>query len=180
LFRQFGISTVGGKGEGATAIMVMTIKLNVNDEEYTVITSPEKTLLRALREDLGLTGTKKGCETGECGMCTVLMDGKAVDSCLVLAVAAEGKKIVTIEGLCNGGVLHPLQEAFLRYGAIQCGYCTPGLIMSAKGLLDQNSDPNDDEIRHALAGNLCRCTGYTKILEAVRKGAEAVRRAKNA
>ena len=156
--------------------MPVEIKLTVNDEDYEIAVDPTKTLLTVLREYLDLTGTKAGCEAGECGMCTVLMDGQAVNSCLVLAVAVSGKKIRTIEGLAGGANLHPLQEAFVAKGAIQCGFCSPGMIMSAKALLDDNSNPTVDDIRKALSGNLCRCTGYTKIIEAVQNAAENLRR----
>lgn len=147
--------------------MKQLISINVNNTDYELAVKPSKTLVELLREDLRLTGTKKGCEMGDCGACTVLLDGKAVNSCLVLAVEAEGKKVTTIEGLTNGEELHPLQKAFVEKGAIQCGYCTPGMIMRTKSLLDENPDPTEDEIKEALTGNLCRCTGYQKIFEAV-------------
>jgi carbon-monoxide dehydrogenase small subunit len=156
--------------------MQKDIKITVNHQEYELTVSTNKTLLKVLRDDLQLTGTKNGCEAGECGMCTVLMDGKPVNSCLVLAVAADRKEITTIEGLSRDSQLHPLQDAFVSHGAIQCGYCTPGMIMSAKALLDENADPTEIEIRRALAGNLCRCTGYTKIVQAVKDAAQAMRR----
>ncbi|MCL5266170.1 MAG: (2Fe-2S)-binding protein [Chloroflexi bacterium] len=148
------------------------IALLVNSEEYVVDVEPYWTLLDVLRREIGLTGTKKGCDSGDCGACTVLMDGKAVDSCLVLAVAAQGKSILTIEGLARDEKLHPLQEAFIEYGAIQCGYCTSGMILSAKALLDENPHPTEEEIRKGIAGNLCRCTGYAKIVEAISAVAE--------
>ncbi len=143
------------------------IRLDVNGEIREVMASPHWTLLYVLREELGLTGSKSSCGTGECGACTVLVNGKAVASCLVLAAQAEGKKIVTIEGLSDGTKLHPLQEAFVKYGAIQCGFCTPGMILSAKALLDENPNPTEEEVREAIAGNLCRCTGYVKPVEAI-------------
>jgi len=143
------------------------IVLKVNGEPREVYVEPGWTLLRVLREDLGLTGAKNGCGNGECGACTVIMDGKAVPSCLVLAVSAEGKEIETIEGLQKGGERHALQRAFIEHGAVQCGFCTPGMIMSAKALLDENPEPAEDAVREALQGNLCRCTGYKKIVEAV-------------
>ncbi|MDA8186805.1 MAG: (2Fe-2S)-binding protein [Dehalococcoidales bacterium] len=148
------------------------IALLVNSEEYVVDVEPYWTLLDVLRREIGLTGTKKGCDSGDCGACTVLIDGKAVDSCLVLAVAAQGKSILTIEGLARDEKLHPLQEAFIEYGAIQCGYCTSGMILSAKALLDENPHPTEEEIRKGIAGNLCRCTGYAKIVEAISAVAE--------
>jgi carbon-monoxide dehydrogenase small subunit len=147
--------------------MGKAIHLRVNDEEYDIEVENQQTLLDVIRERLDLTGTKRGCETGDCGACTVIMNGKAVNSCLVLAVEADGAEIQTIEGLAKVGELHHLQEAFVRHGAVQCGFCTPGMIMSAKALLDENSNPTKDEIRKAIAGNLCRCTGYSKIIDAI-------------
>ena len=133
------------------------------------------TLLDFLREDLGLKGTKRGCDSGQCGACTIIMDGKTVNACLILAIQADGKEILTIEGLSSGGRLHPLQEAFVEEGAVQCGFCVPGMILSAKALLDEKKDPSGEEIREALSGNLCRCTGYVKIIKAVQKAAALVR-----
>ena len=147
--------------------MKKEIHLTVNGEPYSLAIEPNRTLLQVLREDLGLTGTKEGCGKGDCGSCTVLVEGKAVDSCLTLATQVRGKSITTIEGLASGNDLHPLQKAFIEYGAIQCGFCTPGMILSAKALLDENPHPTEEEVKRALAGNLCRCTGYTKIIEAV-------------
>lgn len=147
--------------------MKVRVVLDVNGEPREAFVEPGWTLLKVLREELGLTGAKLGCGDGECGACTVIIDGRAVPSCLVLAVGAEGKEITTIEGLQSEGVLHPLQEAFMEYGAVQCGFCTPGMIMSAKALLDDNPDPTEEDVREALQGNLCRCTGYMKIVEAV-------------
>jgi carbon-monoxide dehydrogenase small subunit len=147
--------------------MLTRIVLNVNHKEYPVEVAPDDLLVDVLREKLGLTGTKKGCSTGDCGACTVIMDGRAVTSCMVLAVSAEGKAITTIEGLQADGQLHPIQQAFLDHHAVQCGYCTPGMVLSAKALLDVNPNPSEDEIRQAISGNLCRCTGYQKIVEAV-------------
>ena len=149
------------------------ITLRINGESYEVAIEPRRTLLEVLRENLGLTGTKKGCEEGDCGACTVLMDGNPVSSCLVLAIEAQDKDILTIEGLATNGQLHPLQDAFVKYGAIQCGFCTPGMILSAKALLDKNPAPTEEEIRRAIAGNLCRCTGYVKIIEAIKAVAQA-------
>jgi len=143
------------------------ISVTVNGEVYQRAVKPNMTLLDFIRDDLGLTGTKKGCETGDCGACTVILDGQAVCSCMMLAMEADGKSITTIEGLVKDGKLHPLQKAFVEYGAIQCGYCSPGMILSAKALLDRNPSPTEQEIKEAIAGNLCRCTGYAKIIEAI-------------
>jgi len=143
------------------------LTLNVNGEEYEVAIPLHKTLLEVLREDMGLTGTKHGCELGECGTCTVLLDGEPVLSCLLLPIECQGREILTVEGMAQAGHLHPLQQSFAELGAAQCGYCTPGILLAAKALLDTNPRPNREEIRVALAGNLCRCTGYTKILDAV-------------
>ncbi|OLB98114.1 MAG: (2Fe-2S)-binding protein [Candidatus Rokubacteria bacterium 13_1_40CM_68_15] len=147
--------------------MKVRLALTVNGESREVLAPVHKTLLEVLREDLGLTGTKHGCELGECGTCTVLVDGEPVLSCLALPVAIEGRAITTIEGMAEGGELHPLQQAFAELGAAQCGYCTPGILLTAQALLDETPTPTRDEIKEALAGNLCRCTGYTKILDAV-------------
>lgn len=143
------------------------IRMTLNGEEVDVSFAPYKTLLEVLREDLGHTGTKHGCELGECGACVVLLDGKPVVSCLILALECDGRSILTVEGLARDGSLHPLQEAFADLGAAQCGYCTPGILVTAKALLDQNTHPSRDQIRDALSGNLCRCTGYLQIFEAV-------------
>lgn len=151
------------------------ITLNVNGNEYTLPVKPSATLLDIIREDLGLIGTKEGCGEGECGACTVIMDGKAVNACLILAVEANDKVITTIEGLADGEVLHPIQQAFVDIGGLQCGFCTPGMILSTKALLDKNQNPTDDEIRKGLEGNFCRCTGYTKIIESVRAAADRMR-----
>lgn len=147
--------------------MKRELELKVNGEDYTLEVEPHRTLLEVVRNDLGLTGTKLGCGGGECGACTVILDGKAVKSCLMLALDAKGKELWTIEGLAKGGDLHPLQRAFVQQGAIQCGFCTPGMIMASKALLDENPRPTEQDIKDALAGNLCRCTGYVKILDAV-------------
>jgi aerobic carbon-monoxide dehydrogenase small subunit len=152
--------------------MAKRIILTVNSQAYQVEVEPGDLLVDVLREKLGLTGTKKGCGTGDCGACTVILDGKTVDSCLVLAASAEGKTITTVEGLAVNGELHPIQQAFIERGAIQCGFCTPGLTLSSKALLDANPHPTEAEIRLAISGNLCRCTGYTKIIEAVQAAAE--------
>ena len=143
------------------------INLKINGESYQLKVKPNLLLLDLLRDNLGLTGTKRGCDTGECGACTVLLEGKPINSCLMLAVEAEGKDILTIEGLAKNGQLHPLQEAFIKTGAFQCGFCTPGMLLSAKALLDANSNPQEEEIKKAMAGNICRCTGYVKIIDAV-------------
>lgn len=146
--------------------MKKTIKLNVNDQLYEVLVAPYATLSSVLREKLGFTGVKEGCKAGGCGACTVLIDGKPVYSCIMFAMQAEGKMITTIEGLSKNGELHPLQKSFVENGAIQCGYCTPGMILSAKALLDENRRPTEREVREALTGNLCRCTGYYHIVKA--------------
>jgi carbon-monoxide dehydrogenase small subunit len=148
------------------------IQLKVNGEYYDTIVDDRRTLLEVLRENLGLTGTKRGCDEGDCGACTVIMDREAVASCLVLAVEAEGKEITTIEGLAQNGKLHPIQEAFVKYGGLQCGFCTAGMIISAKALLDKNPNPTEDEIKMAIAGNLCRCTGYIGILDSIKAAAK--------
>jgi carbon-monoxide dehydrogenase small subunit len=145
----------------------IVLTLDVNGEKSQLLVPVHKTLLEVLREDMQLTGTKHGCELGECGTCTVLVDGKPELSCLLLPIQLHGRSITTIEGMATGSDLHPLQTAFGELGAAQCGYCTPGILLSAKSLLETNSRPTRDEIREALAGNLCRCTGYTKILEAI-------------
>jgi len=151
------------------------VTFRLNGDETEVAFAPHKTLLEVLREDLGLTGTKHGCELGECGTCTVLMDGRAVLSCLVLGLDAEGRDVLTIEGMADGPRLNPLQETFADLGAAQCGYCTPGFLLVAKVLLEQNPSPSRHEIKEALAGNLCRCTGYIKIYEAVELAAARMR-----
>ncbi len=149
--------------------------LRVNGEESEVLFAPYKTLLEVLREDLGLTGTKHGCELGECGACAVLVDGEPLLSCLVLAIECEGKAIETVEGLARGTDLHPLQAAFADLSGAQCGYCTPGVLMTAKALLDRNSDPSREEIKEAVSGNICRCTGYQQIYESIEEAARRMR-----
>ncbi|HKW06479.1 MAG TPA: (2Fe-2S)-binding protein [Candidatus Dormibacteraeota bacterium] len=150
----------------------VVLTLLVNGEQRELLVPVHKTLLEVLREEMQLTGTKHGCELGECGTCTVLIDGKPQLSCLVLPIQIQGRAITTIEGLANGSELHPLQAAFAELGAAQCGYCSPGILLSARSLLEENPRPARDEIREALAGNLCRCTGYVKILEAIELAAE--------
>lgn len=154
------------------AVDRQVLALDVNGRRAELLLPVHKTLLEVLREDMGLTGTKHGCELGECGTCTVLVDGRPELSCLVLPVQVEGRAITTIEGMASGADLHPLQQAFAELGAAQCGYCTPGILLAAGSLLDVNATPSRDEIREALAGNLCRCTGYVKILEAVELAAQ--------
>ncbi len=153
---------------------MLPIEVIVNGEVYQRVVPVHRTLADFLRRDLALTGTKVGCDTGDCGACTVLLDGKPVVSCIVLAVEANGRTVRTVEGLAAGPALHPLQEAFVERGAIQCGYCTPGMLMAATALLDENRTPNAAEVRDALAGNLCRCTGYVRIVEAVQQAAAAL------
>ncbi|NQU03419.1 MAG: (2Fe-2S)-binding protein [Syntrophaceae bacterium] len=148
------------------------LRMKINGKAVEIAVKPTWTLLRVLREELRLTGTKKGCEQGDCGACTVIMDGKAVNACLVLALQAESKEIETIEGLGTPDHLHPLQESFIKNGAVQCGYCTPGMLMSGAALLDKNPKPNIDEIKRAISGNLCRCTGYVKIIDAIGKASK--------
>ena len=151
------------------------ISFNLNGEAAEVAFAPHKTLLEVLREDLGLTGTKHGCELGECGTCTVLVDGRSILSCLMLGLDAEGRKVISIEGMAENGRLHPLQDTFADTGAAQCGYCSPGFLLAAKELIDKNAKPSRDEIKEALSGNLCRCTGYIKIYEAVELAAARMR-----
>jgi len=146
---------------------VQTLTMTLNGEEVTVQVKPSAMLVEVLRDQLELTGTKVACGEGECGACTVLLDGVPVNSCLVPALKAQGREVMTVEGLAPLGELHPLQKAFVEHGAVQCGYCTPGMLMSAKALLDHKSNPTEDEVRLAISGNLCRCTGYAKIVEAI-------------
>lgn len=153
--------------------MKKLIHLNVNDHPVEVAVAPNTTLVDLLRYELGLTGTKKGCDLGDCGACTVILDGRAVNACLVLAVQADGCKVQTIEGLQESDGMHPLQAAFVEKGAIQCGFCSPGMILSAKNLLDRHPHPSEAEIRRAVSGNLCRCTGYQKIIEAIQSASSS-------
>ena len=150
------------------------VRFVVNGQPCELLLEPRATLLEVLREEIGLTGTKYGCGTADCGACTVLVDGKPTLSCCTLAITVHNSEILTIEGLTEGSTLHPIQEAFVEAGAVQCGYCTPGMILSAKALLDENSEPTAVDVKEALAGNLCRCTGYVKIVDAVLSAAEAI------
>ena len=147
--------------------MKVPLRFTVNGDPHEILVEPRQTLLEVLRDELGLTGTKEGCGNGNCGSCTVLLDGVSVDSCLVFGVEAEGKEVQTVEGLAKDGTLHPLQQAFIEHGGMQCGFCTPGILISAKHLLDQNPNPTEYEIRLGISGNLCRCTGYDKIVRAI-------------
>ncbi|MGE5303318.1 MAG: (2Fe-2S)-binding protein [Alphaproteobacteria bacterium] len=151
------------------------LRVTINGQKVNAAVSPSETLAEFLRTRLGLVGTKEGCDTGDCGACTVILNGKAVNSCLVLAVETEGGQVTTIEGLSSNGELHPLQQAFIDSGSVQCGFCTPGMIMGAKALLDENPNPSQEEIRLGLAGNLCRCTGYVNIIQAVTAAAKQLR-----
>jgi carbon-monoxide dehydrogenase small subunit len=152
--------------------MKRLVTLSVNGQSYDVAIEPCQSLLQVLREVLHLTGTKEGCGEGECGACTVLLDGEPVDSCLIFGLEVEGCQIITIEGLSSNGTLHPVQQAFIEHGGAQCGFCTPGMILAAKALLEQTPNPSDDDIRWGLSGNLCRCTGYVNIVEAVKAAAQ--------
>ena len=154
----------------------MTLEFILNGEKINIETEPDRRLIDILRNDLGLTGTKEGCGEGECGACTVIVDGRAVHSCLTLALELEGRNITTIEGLSESGELSILQKCFVEEMAIQCGFCTPGMIMSAKALLDRNPDPSDEEIKTAISGNICRCSGYVQIEKAIKKAAEELRK----
>jgi carbon-monoxide dehydrogenase small subunit len=145
-----------------------TLAMRLNGEEVTMLIEPDALLLDVLRQHLELTGTKEACGEGECGACTVLLDGQPVTSCLLPALKAQGREVCTVEGLASGGELHLLQKSFIEHGAVQCGYCTPGMLMSAKALLDRNPHPTEQEIKEAISGNLCRCTGYVKIVEAIK------------
>ena len=147
--------------------MKQVIELNVNGDMYEVLIAPNQTLLEVLRDKMGLMGTKRGCDLGACGACSVLLDGEAYLSCLMLAVDAVGKTIVTIEGLSEGGELHPIQKSFVEVGGLQCGFCTPGIVMTAKAILDEEPHPTEESVKKKMAGNLCRCTGYKKVIEAV-------------
>jgi len=154
------------------------VKLKVNGDEFELYVEPQRTLLEVLREDLGLTGTKYSCGAGECGACTVLLDGESVVSCMTLAVEADGKSVETIEGMAKGGELHPIQEAFLEHGAIQCGFCTPGMVMQAKALLDENLNPTEEEIKQYMRGNLCRCGTYPRMVKAIIAAAEKMKKSR--
>lgn len=154
--------------------MKQLITLTVNGHRHEVAIEPRQSLLQVLREELHLTGTKEGCSEGECGACTVYLDGQTVDSCLIFGLEANGRDIITIEGLAQGDRLHPVQEAFAEYGAVQCGFCTPGMILAAKALLESHANPTEAEIRRGISGNLCRCTGYVKIVEAIKAAAQDI------
>lgn len=154
------------------------IKIRINGEDYELTIDPRTTLLRLLREELDITGPKQNCDGGACGACTVLVNGKAVKSCLVLALQVDGMEVTSIEGLAQGEVLHPVQQAFVEKGAIQCGFCTSGMVMTAKSFLEENPSPTEEEVRYAIAGNLCRCTGYVKIVEAILTAAENIQKIK--
>lgn len=156
--------------------MKAIVNLHVNGDDYSLALDTNTTLVDALRDHLGFTGVKKGCDEGECGACTVLMDGIAIASCTYLAIDAEGHDIITIEGLAQNGVLHPVQQAFIDCFAIQCGYCTPGMVLAAVALLNRNPDPSEEEIRDTLSGNICRCTGYTKIVDAILMAKEEMKK----
>ena len=156
--------------------MKRLITLTVNGSKYEVAIEPRQSLLQVLREELHLTGTKEGCSEGECGACTVFLDGQTVDACLIFALEANGREVVTIEGLATGDTLHPLQKALAEYGGVQCGFCTPGMILAAKALLDSNPHPTEADIRQGISGNLCRCTGYVKIVEAIKAVANSTAR----
>lgn len=155
--------------------MTIIVRSDVNGEAVTALADPRSTLLELLRDELGLTGTKEGCSNGNCGACTVLMNGDPVCACLVLAGEADGAAITTIEGIAAGNMLHPVQDAIMQHGGTQCGFCTPGIVLSAVALLGRNAAPSDHEIRHAIAGNLCRCTGYDKIVTAIASAADAMK-----
>lgn len=152
------------------------INLKINGENYELHVKPNTLLLDLIRDEIGLIGTKRGCDTGECGACTILVEGKPFNSCLMLAVEADGKNILTVEGLAKEGQLHPLQEAFIEEGAVQCGFCTPGVLLSVKALIDTNPNPTTEKIKLAISGNLCRCTGYTKIVKAIISAAKKIKR----
>ncbi len=152
--------------------MKRLIQLTVNDKQYEVAIEPRQSLLQVLREELHLTGTKEGCSEGECGACTVFLDGKPVDSCLIFGLEANERQVTTIEGLASDDTLHPIQQAFVEHGGAQCGFCTPGMILATKALLDANPNPTEEDIRWGIAGNLCRCTGYVKIVEAIKAAAQ--------
>ena len=152
--------------------MKRLIRLTVNEQQYEVAIEPRQSLLQVLREELHLTGTKEGCSEGECGACTVLLDGKPVDSCLIFGLEAHERQIMTIEGLASDDTMHPIQQAFVEHGGAQCGFCTPGMILATKALLEANPNPTEDDIRWGIAGNLCRCTGYVKIVEAIQAAAQ--------
>ena len=158
--------------------MKHALSLTINGEHHELLVEPYGSLLDMLRDSLHLTGTKKGCDEGDCGACTVLVQGQTATSCMMLALDAQDKEILTVEGLAQGEKLHPVQEAFVKYGGVQCGFCTPGLIMSGVGLLLENPQPTEEDVRFAIGGNLCRCTGYTKVVQAILQAAEVMRGSK--
>lgn len=162
--------------EGLATLEKTRVRFRVNGQDVELDVDPMATLLDVLREQLGLTGTKNGCDAGDCGACTVIMDGKAILSCLTPVLQAAGKEIATVEGLAQEGKLHPLQEAFIECGAVQCGFCTPGMLLSAKALLDQNPSPTQEEVKVAISGNLCRCTGYKKIIDAIMLASKRIKK----
>ena len=153
------------------------MRLTINDELYELLVEPYWSLLDMLRDHLHLTGTKRGCDEGDCGACTVLIQGRTATSCMMLALDARDKDVITVEGLAKGNQLHPVQDAFVKYGGVQCGFCTPGLIMSAVGLLRENPHPTEEDVRFGIGGNLCRCTGYAKVVQAILRAAEVMRAA---
>ena len=159
--------------------MKQIIKLTVNNQEYELLVASNKTLLEVIRDDLGLTGTKKGCDSGECGACTVLLDDMPVLSCITLACEADGRQIQTVEGLTKDGELHPVQKAFIEHGAIQCGFCTPAMLLTAEALLKEHPQPTLEEVRTAISGNICRCTGYVKIIKAIKEASETTKKDTN-
>jgi carbon-monoxide dehydrogenase small subunit len=156
--------------------MKRLIRVTVNERDYEAAVTPNRTLTQFLREDLNLLGTKEGCGVGDCGACTVLLDDNPVNSCLILAVQCDGHRVTTIEGIADGPTLNPVQEAFVAHGAVQCGFCTPGMVLSGTSLLKRNPDPSEQEIREAISGNLCRCTGYQKIVEAIQSAARSAKK----
>jgi len=169
---EVGSLAIPDKQKRVSPLKAISITFTLNEKPVSIAVSAKETLIDTLRERFGLTGTKKACGTGDCGACTVILDGKAVRSCILLTVMVAGKKVLTIEGLGDEEHIHPIQQAFIDAGAVQCGYCSPGMILTAKALLDKNSKPSVEEIKEAISGNLCRCTGYTKIVQAIEMAAQ--------